>query len=284
MPNDKLFRSAIGGYNKDDVIKYIEDLNIRSTQTKEELEGEIRTLKAQLSELEELREIKTKYEELVVVHQQLLSEKDSLEQNVESLNDKLCLSKAELDKARDDGVREAEAFRTLAAERQEQLNKLEAQLKIEHEALESARQNCSELEEKSTELSKENAALTAKTTELTEQMSLQLQNFSEEPEIDEEAVSAQVQEVLEKSRNEAKELIDRAKVMADRIISEAREKASVDCEKVKAESQELVSNNLKKVKYLYKRKDELADIFREHKSKVDSFFASLSDSFKGDNK
>ena len=32
---------------------------------------------------------------------------------------------------------------------------------------------------------------------------------------------------------------------------------------------------MKKVKYLYRRKEELDEIFKDHKSKVDAFFSSL---------
>ena len=54
MARDSLFRNSIGGYNKDDVNRYIEELGIQYTDRENELEGEIRELRKELEVLPSL--------------------------------------------------------------------------------------------------------------------------------------------------------------------------------------------------------------------------------------
>ena len=61
------------------------------------------------------------------------------------------------------------------------------------------------------------------------------------------------------------------------IVESAERDARDKSARIVSESDEHVNDNLKKVKYLYRRQDELAEIFRDHMVKVDSLFASISE-------
>ena len=234
MAGKKLFRSAVGGYNKDDVKKYIEEIDIAATEAKQALESRIRELESEnasltekLSELDELRTAKAEAAELSEKNKALEEEKSSLEASVIAQGEKLEEVQALLEKA----VSENEA------------------------------------------LTAENASVLEKLTALEEQKAKE----------DEENANT-IKNLLESARNEASALLTRAKDAAERIVTDAKEKAQRDSEKAKEESDELVKVNLEKVRYLHKKKTELADIFREHKAKVDSLFSTISDSFKGEGK
>lgn len=86
---------------------------------------------------------------------------------------------------------------------------------------------------------------------------------------------ADVNGILSTARRKAEELIDEAGTHAERIVEEAGKKAKTEAEDIVAASEEKVADNMKKVKYLYRRQDELSEIFKDHKNKVDAFFASL---------
>ena len=90
-----------------------------------------------------------------------------------------------------------------------------------------------------------------------------------------EALCADVDGVLASARREAQTLLADASAKADEMLRAAEKKAREQSEKLLAETDEKLSENMKKVKYLYRRQDELSEIFKEHKAKVDSFFASL---------
>lgn len=234
MAKEKLFRSSVGGYNKDDVKRYIEEIDIAATEAKEELEGKIRELESknealtkQLLELDELRGAKEEAAVLSVKNKALEEEKAALEASVMAQGEKLAETQALLS----DATKEKNSLRAENAVLLEELDELQAQKSKEEE---------------------------------------------------ESAIA--IRSLLENARTEAENLISRAKNAAERIISEAKEKAQYDAEKTKEESNELVKTNLEKVRYLNKRKNELADIFREHKAKVDSLFSAISSSIKGEGK
>lgn len=92
-----------------------------------------------------------------------------------------------------------------------------------------------------------------------------------------EQMLADVESILASSRRKAEELIAEAEKKAAQIVENAEKDARVKSERIISESNEHLNDNLKKVKYLYRRQDELAEIFRDHKTKVDSFFASIGD-------
>lgn len=93
-----------------------------------------------------------------------------------------------------------------------------------------------------------------------------------------EAMLADVESILSAARRQAQSLIAEAEKKAADIIISAEKTAKERTAEIVSASDEKVSENMKKVKYLYRRQDELAELFRDHKSKVDSFFASIADS------
>lgn len=221
MAKQKLFKSAFRGYNKKDVMTYIENLDIQAVNTKKELEGKIRELESQLEVLPQLKKDKQAYDELIIKHASLEKEKQDLESAVTALGQ-------------------------------------------EHE------QKVSMLESKISELSAQNALL----EQQLEQAKEVQENFEEE--------KKELSQILESARNEAASLIEKAKTSAEKIIADAKHNASVQAQNIKNQSAELISTNLKKVKLLSRKKDELAQIIKDHKSKVDSLFSSISDKFKGE--
>ena len=60
MAKNALFRNSIGGYNKNDVTRYIEELNVQYTDRGNELESEIKQLKKELEALPALMAEKEK--------------------------------------------------------------------------------------------------------------------------------------------------------------------------------------------------------------------------------
>ncbi len=96
-----------------------------------------------------------------------------------------------------------------------------------------------------------------------------------------EAMLADVDSILSGARRQAENLIAEAEKRASEIINDAEIKAKDKSAHIIAESVEKLNENLKKVKYLYRRQDELTELFKDHKAKVDSFFASISDTISG---
>ena len=95
-----------------------------------------------------------------------------------------------------------------------------------------------------------------------------------------EKLLADVDSILSSSRRKAEELILEAEKKAEAIVANAEKQAKDKYDSLMAEADEKLDENLKKVKYLHRRQDELAELFKDHKSKVDSFFASISDNDK----
>ena len=80
MAKDSLFRISLQGFNKQDVLDYIENLNVRYNKQTKELEGEIDELNKQLEMLPELLKAKENYDKLKEENEILLKEKNDLEE------------------------------------------------------------------------------------------------------------------------------------------------------------------------------------------------------------
>lgn len=188
-----------------------------------------------------------------------------------------------------------------ALERAEELNSIISKLENECEALREKADKSDALVQKNEELSSELERLSndnenqrlAITDSVERINELEKQNESLKTELEAalikcealkenskeyESMLSDVDNILSSARRNAEALIDEAKTKSAEIIENAEHTAKIKAAAVIAQSDEKVSDNLKKVKYLYRRKDELAELFREHKNKVDGFFASLSDS------
>ena len=224
MAKDSLFRTIIQGFNKQDVLDYIENLDIRYTKHTGELEEEIDSLKKELDVIPSLLKAKEDYDKLV-------QEKELIEKEKNDLNEAM----------------------------QAQSKVLEEKEQLLEEAL------------------SENALCHEKIKKLESSGSSGSDDiFSDE-----------LEEILIKAKNEAESVIERAQELAKEIIANAKEKAKVQeelakekAEQVKRQSDEAVRDNLKKVKYLNRKKDELSGIFQNHKNAMDSFFSSISQSLK----
>lgn len=90
-----------------------------------------------------------------------------------------------------------------------------------------------------------------------------------------DSMLADVNGILSTARRKAEELIAEAEKRAAQIVADAEKRAQENADEIVAASDEKVAENMKKVKYLYRRKEELDEIFKDHKSKVDAFFSSL---------
>ncbi len=97
---------------------------------------------------------------------------------------------------------------------------------------------------------------------------------------DEEA--KELEAILSQARLEAESVIEKAKSLARQIVDKAKSKARIEADEMVRQSNEAVRDNIRKVKYLSRKKDELGDIFKNHKSQMDSFFSSISKSLNGD--
>lgn len=164
------------------------------------------------------------------------------------------------------------------ASKDEEIARLTADAENQRNAIEAQGDKISELENQIEELKAKLEASEIKCSAM--------ENNSKEY----EAMLADVDSILSSARRQAQTLIEEAELKGTEIIKSAREKASAEAESIisaseeKASeaisaSEEKLSENVKKVKYLYRRQDELAELFKEHKSKVESFFSSISDVF-----
>ena len=231
MAKDSLFRTSLQGFNKQDVLDYIENLNVRYNKQSEVLEGEILELKKELEKLPELIRAKESYDKLKEENELLLKEKNDLDQALKAQSKVL--------------------------EEKEQL-------------LEEAFAENSEYAEKLRNMENGKAV-------------------SSEDSQDTESLSKEFEGILSQARNEAKSEIMKAQELARDILDNAKEKAKVHEEEAKEKAQEAIKqsdravrDNLKKVKYLNRKKDELSNIFMSHKSQMESFFTSITQSLKGE--
>lgn len=264
LAKEKLFNSSFMGYSKDDVMKYIENMDIQYSDAKAELEGEIKELK---SENEQLKAENAANETLKRDYELLKAEKDSLEEAIKAQGDKL----SELQKCLDD---QKTLCQQKATEFQSKLDVLEKEKSLAAEENKRLSEHLSELRE-------ENRKIKSQFDEKDKTISALEENLKAvQAELEESVNTSEIEEILEKTRAEARQLIERAQALSEKIVSDAKEKAMEETKKTISESNQIVKTNIDRVKYLTKKKSALEDIFKDHKSKVDSFFNSISDSFK----
>ena len=249
MAKDALFRNSIGGYNKDDVTRYIEELNIQYTDRGAELEGEIKQLKKELEAIPALKADKEKAEEAL----------------------------KELDVIKKENTDLSEAIKAQGKELEE-TNKSLTALTAEKEALELRVLELSELEEKvKNEKIKLDAEYNAKARELRvltdENEALKASLNAEKEEFERRA-----EEMLIQIQDQAKAVIERANKTAELIVEDAKKKAQEATVRV----QDTPANTSSHAPS--KRKDSFSDILDNHKSKMDSFFAAITKTLMGESK
>lgn len=246
MAKDALFRNSMGGYNKNDVNRYIEELGIQYTERGNELESEIKELKKELEALPALRAEKERA-------QQLSSEIEALKKENADLS---------------------EAIKAQGEDLETKKNAL-SNITAEKDALELRIKELSEREEK---LSAENAKIKAefelKVKEL-ETLESETREVKKQVEDEKSAFEKRAEEMLLQIQAQAKSVIDKANETAELIVSNAKKKAGDIANRISETSSETPSP---------KKKDGLSDILENHKSKMDSFFAAITKTFMGDGK
>lgn len=94
MAEQAIFKSqTFGGFNKEEVLKYIDNLNAERTSEQEKSENEIKNLGTELSEKsEKLEELQSKYDEIMAAYEELRQHYLMLKEhsdNIETENGKL---------------------------------------------------------------------------------------------------------------------------------------------------------------------------------------------------
>ena len=200
-------------------------------------------------------------DELNAAHRSAKSESDA---RINALANELAASKAA-------GEENAE-LKAALAEKEGEIAAQEAQIERLTADAENQRLAMVAQSEKLTELAETVASLKSELEAASIRNSAMEQNSKEY-----ESMLADVESILASSRRKAEELIAEAEKKAALIVENAEKDAKEKSARIISESDEHLNDNMKKVKYLYRRQDELAEIFRDHKAKVDSFFASISD-------
>lgn len=123
MAKESLFRNSIGGYNKDDVNHYIEELGIQYTDRENELEGEIRELKKELEVLPSLiaekkraAELETHLKEMNEAYEALQGENAKVKAEFDQKVNELEVLKAETEELKKQLEDDKSAFEKRAEE------------------------------------------------------------------------------------------------------------------------------------------------------------------------
>ena len=210
-------------------------------------------------------------DELGSSHKKIMAEKDG---EIEKLSEELNKAKdaqAKLDEA-NEKIAELEK---VGVEKDEEISRLSADTENQREAIAVQGDKITSLETELAKVKSEFEALEIKNAALV--------NNSKEY----ESMLADVDSILTGARRQAESVVLQAEEKARAIMSDAEKRADEmmvstesdakqKAKSIISEADEKLTESLKKVKYLYRRKDELSELFKEHKAKVDNFFASLS--------
>lgn len=210
-------------------------------------------------------------DELGSSHKKIILEKDSEITKLAEQLEKAKETDAKLSKAND----ELDICRKESMSKDEEIARLTLDTENQRQAIASQGDKISELESELAGVKAELEALQIKNTAL--------ENNSKEYEsmlVDVDSILTgarrQAEALVIQAQEQAKVIVNDAQKQADGVINNAEIDAKEKAKSIITQADEKLSENLKKVKYLYRRKDELAELFKEHKAKVDSFFASIS--------
>lgn len=206
--NLKLFSASIGGFNRSQVVEYLEELNRKARVNKEQSDFEIARLETEVAELSELRD------------------------------------------------------RT--AELQEKLEESEKLRSLLESDMENQRQMMAELQSQRDSLAEKNAAMEKDYVLFREKA----QRY--------DADRLEAGGILERSKTEAGKRLAQAKAEASALLEKAKQEADEHARRVNEESDKLVEENIRKVKYLYKRRDELLSAFEKVKDAAGGFYDSVA--------
>lgn len=251
MAKDALFRNSFRGYNRSDVTRYIEQLNVLFSDKENELCTEIKKLQKQVEVLPELEREKERA-------QALEQELDALKKENADLTDAISAQGAELE------------------EKKECLADITAKKDALEIRVDELAERCSTLEE---EKANQSARFDGKLSELkalsdeTDSLRAQLEKEKEEFENKADSMLLQIQ-------NEAKATIEKANDMAKSIIEDAKKRA----DSMSKSSCDIPSQSGNISTSQSKKKDGFSDLLDSHKNKMDSFFATISKTLRGDGK
>ena len=292
----KLFSGAIGGFKKSQVVEYIEELNRKAKMSKEEsdfeisrLENENAELNEKLSGLDSLKEdlacAKSKLTELLEKHnavlEQLAEAKKALDEKQEKcsllenetgcLKDEMCALKDEICSLKDDNdilaSKNGEAF--------DKISSLEDEKKLLSDDVANQRGIIMALQNSKSEI---DAAF-----ELLKTENENLKRKAEKYDSDSifaggviERAKTDAAKIVSDANEKASDVLSSAKLRAQDIIADAATLGKKKAQLAVAESEREVAENLKKVKYLYKRRDELLSAFQRVKEAAGGFYDNIA--------
>ncbi len=260
---NKLFSGSIGGFKKSQVVEYIEELNRKAKMTKEESDYEITRLE---NEIAELSQFKYAYEET--------------KEKYESLSLRYSDTYSQLEKATEKLTEIITEF--------EDVQRNSSDLKVQNESLlqevVDLRAKCEQLESEnkmlSDDVSNQRGIILAHQNELDSALSKLAQSESETGRYKAKA------EKYDSDRLFAGDICERAKNEATKVLADARDKASdilakarIEADKTLAESEAELAENMKKLRYLYKRREELLGAFRKVKDAAGGFYDNIASAF-----
>lgn len=259
----KLFSGSIGGFKKSQVVEYIEELNRKAKMTKEESDYEITRLENEIAELSQIRE---SYDQVKADLESLSLQYSDICPKYEAAAEKLLEKSSEL------------------ALEQEKSSRLEKENEILVQEVTALRAKLGKLEEEnrmlSDDVSNQRGIILARQSEL-DSVSEKLARSESET----EKYKAKA-EKYDSDRLVAGDICERAKKEATRVLADARDKASdilakakLDADKTLAESEAELAENMKKIRYLYKRREELLGAFRKVKDAAGGFYENIASAF-----
>lgn len=135
MENELTFRTAVGGYRKDEVMEYVENLNDEMFHMKKEYEDELVKLRLKVQELEALLQQEETNSSALAGEQHekiknLEEENSSLKENLEKTAGELEQIKVQCKEAETDRDREAEEKQNIKEKLAKEILRLRAENKV----------------------------------------------------------------------------------------------------------------------------------------------------------
>nr|WP_296011838.1 hypothetical protein [uncultured Blautia sp.] len=135
MENELTFRTAVGGYRKDEVMEYVENLNDEMFRMKKEYEDELVKLRLKVQELESLLQQEETNSSVLVGEQHekiknLEEENSSLKDNLEKTAGDLEQIKVQCKEAEADRDRETEEKQNIKEKLAKEILRLRAENKV----------------------------------------------------------------------------------------------------------------------------------------------------------
>jgi len=241
------FRTQIGGYNKEDVNKYIKECDLKNADKLEQLNKTISSLQEELSSAIVTKKI------AVDNHDSLLKQKNEIENELSQKNtiiDDLTFSLQEKSKELND-------LSAIITSLEEKLSSSSIDTKQENDEL---RESLAERENECNELSEKNANLESQITELTNELASLREGLEAKEKADGDItnkesnayklhmynkISSQLGDILINANRTADEILNSARIEADKLKNDTdnecakkREECNSEIENLKKECEE----------------------------------------------